>query len=131
MNDSKATNVESTLVALASFSSPIHLLLGGQEKGDSYTPLLKYLGQNIVAVYAFGAASSLIFRDLKQATQLLNCPFPNMLSAAKAALAQMQEGEILLLSPACSSFDEFKNFEERGDTFRKWATSCFEENRLC
>lgn len=127
INDSKATNVESTLVALNSFAGSIRLLIGGEPKGDSYRPIQKFLGTKIIKVYPFGKAGSIIFSEIKGA---IAQPFPNMLAAAKQALLDSNSGDIILLSPACSSFDEFKNFEHRGEVFRQWAISNSQENTL-
>lgn len=127
INDSKATNVESTLVALNSFSGSIRLLIGGEPKGDSYAPIQKLLGNKILKIYPFGKAGPLIFSEIKGSVAN---PFPNMLAAAKQAFLESQSGDIILLSPACSSFDEFKNFEHRGEVFRQWALSYCQENAL-
>lgn len=123
INDSKATNVESTLVALESFKQPIRLLLGGEPKGDSYLPISKYFGKNVIKVYPFGQASSVITEELKDFHRYFATSSKNLISAATQALNDAQDNEIILLSPACSSFDEFNNFEHRGDIFRSWALS--------
>lgn len=124
VNDSKATNVESTLVAVKSFSQNVRLLLGGEPKGDSYLPLMEFKNKPIVKVYPFGKAGVLITNELVAHKSLLSAPLPNMLSAARLALSEAEDGDIILLSPACASFDEFKNFEHRGDIFKEWAKSC-------
>ncbi len=121
INDSKATNVESTLVAIASFQQPIRLLLGGEAKGDSYLPISSFLGKNIIKIYPFGQAASTISNELSQYKNYLAKESLNLISAANLALNEANNNEIILLSPACSSFDEFKNFEHRGDIFREWA----------
>lgn len=129
INDSKATNVESTLVALASFQNPIRLLLGGEPKGDSYSPISSFFGKNVVKIYPFGKASDVIETELKEfGTQFLAEASKQMRQAAELALEQAQDGDVILLSPGCSSFDEFKDFEHRGNTFRNWALSHCEGN---
>ena len=126
VNDSKATNVESALVALRSFSGNVRLLLGGEPKGESFLPLFEFLRKSLVCIYPFGAAASLIQKEFNQSAffqthrNALAGNFKNLLEAADAALADSNNGDTLLLSPACASFDEFKNFEHRGDIFREW-----------
>jgi UDP-N-acetylmuramoylalanine--D-glutamate ligase len=120
INDSKATNVESTLVAVESFSHGVRLLLGGDPKGDAYTMISPSLGHRVVQVYPFGRAGPLIAEQLGS-HDCVASPLPNMLEAAQRALDESVDGDTILLSPACASFDEFQNFEHRGDTFRQWA----------
>lgn len=130
INDSKSTNVESTLVALRSFHKPIRLLLGGEPKGDSYLPIVSNQKTKFkVTVYPFGKAAPIISSELNGHIPMSAENYPNMLSAAKQALLDCESGDIILLSPACSSFDEFKDYEHRGNTFRSWAISCFKENK--
>lgn len=121
INDSKATNVESTLVALNSFASGVRLLLGGEPKGESFLPLARYLGKSVIRVYPFGKAGPLIAQELAAFGIHLAPPSAGLKEAAMQALSEAQPLETVLLSPACASFDEFKNFEHRGDTFREWA----------
>lgn len=123
-NDSKATNVESTLVAIRSFKKPIRLLLGGEPKGDSYAPLLEHHNSPIVRVYPFGKAGARIEDELASKTGWVAPRSATMLAAANLALEEATSGDVILLSPACASFDEFKNFEHRGDIFKEWANSC-------
>ncbi|NBW82702.1 hypothetical protein EBR21_13200, partial [bacterium] len=120
INDSKATNVESTLVAVKSFSHSIRLLLGGEPKGDYYGQLAPFLGKNICRVYPFGKAAPLIRQHLSGFEQFVAPSSPKLADAAQLALDESTDGDIVLLSPACASFDEFKNFEHRGDAFRHW-----------
>ncbi|NBO37177.1 UDP-N-acetylmuramoyl-L-alanine--D-glutamate ligase [bacterium] len=121
INDSKATNVESTLVAVKSFSSSIRLLVGGEPKGDYYGDLLPYIGKSIEKLYPFGKAAPLVCQQLSGIGRRLAAPSANMTEAAQCALEEANDGDVILLSPACASFDEFKNFEHRGDSFRHWA----------
>ncbi|WGL61443.1 UDP-N-acetylmuramoyl-L-alanine--D-glutamate ligase [Pigmentibacter sp. JX0631] len=123
INDSKATNVESTLVALKSFNNPIRLLIGGEAKGDSYLPIADFFGRNVVKIYPFGQAAPQIVAELKDFKNYIANTSEKLIIAADLALTEAQDNEIILLSPACSSFDEFKNFEHRGNIFRSWALS--------
>lgn len=121
INDSKATNVESTIVAVKSFDHSIRLLLGGEPKGDLYSDLLPFIGTHICKIYPFGKASSLICEQLSSRNENLALSSPRMIDAAQMALDDAKNGDVILLSPACASFDEFKNFEHRGEVFKAWA----------
>lgn len=117
INDSKATNVESVRYALRQLQkrfSKIHLLVGGKPKGDDYSLLLKEL-RFCDEIYAYGEARQKIARALS-----LTKIYKNLRFATKAAVSQVQPEEALLLSPACSSYDEFKNFEDRGEHFYRY-----------
>ena len=116
INDSKATNTQSTIVALDCLKTPTHLLLGGKPKGESFKKLIPHL-THVKKIYPFGEASSLIEKDLVHTEKLHNSS-RHMQDALEEAFAQIKPGETLLLCPACPSFDEFKNFEERGDVFK-------------
>lgn len=119
INDSKATNVASASVALASVTQPTILLLGGRHKGEPYTELLPNMG-NVKRVLAFGEAAPIIIEDLagKIAVEHASGDFAAVMARA-AAVAQ--PGDAVLLSPACSSFDMFRNYEERGNAFTELA----------
>ncbi len=122
VNDSKATNVESVLVALKSYDKPIRLLVGGEPKGDSYAPLAQFAKKTVVSFHPFGKAGPEIYKELASIVPKHVRPsVSSLFDAATEALAVANEGDIILLSPACASFDEFKNFEDRGDKFRTWA----------
>ncbi len=115
INDSKATNVASTLVALRAVTRPTVLLLGGRHKGESYLHLLPAL-THVRAVVAYGEAGPLVEADLARHVTVTRVAgaFEDVVARA-AALAR--PGDALLLSPACSSYDMFTNYEERGRTF--------------
>jgi UDP-N-acetylmuramoylalanine--D-glutamate ligase len=116
INDSKATNIASTEVALRAMDRPFVLLLGGRHKGEPYTRLAPLLRDRCRAVVAFGEATPLVLADLAGAAELVpEGTFERVMGAA-ARLAR--PGDAVLLSPACSSFDMFKNYEERGARFR-------------
>jgi UDP-N-acetylmuramoylalanine--D-glutamate ligase len=122
-NDSKATNLESLQVALKSFSQNVLLLLGGEPKGENFASLMGYLNSPVKKFYTFGRAASQVQSDLKllaDPAKLLKSL--SMLDAAEMAFTDAEPGDIILLSPGCASFDEFKNFEHRGDTFREWTS---------
>lgn len=116
INDSKATNVASTRVALRSMHRPTVLLLGGKHKGESYTELLPDLHGRVRGVVAFGEARELVDRDLAShvPVEQVRGPFED---AVRRAGELAQTGDAILLSPACSSFDMFSNYEERGRRF--------------
>jgi len=120
INDSKATNVSSAAVAIDGMDRPTVLLLGGRHKGEPYTPLLNVVGRNVKRVIAYGEAASLIERDLGGTIPLdrLGDDFAHVVATARRAAAP---GDAILLSPACSSYDMFTNYEERGDRFRALA----------
>lgn len=117
-NDSKATNVDATLKALAAFApkKPI-ALLGGDDKGTALDALVQAAQQHCKAVVCFGAAAPRFEQAFAQAT-IPVIPAGTMESALDAALAASEDGDIVLLSPACASFDEFHSFEERGCVFK-------------
>ena len=119
INDSKATNVGSTLVAVRSVGRPFVLLLGGRHKGEPYTALVDELRGRARRVIAFGEAAPLIAADLAEhiPTEVVNGGFDSVLRRA-AEIAQ--PGDAVLLSPACSSFDMFHDYEDRGHRFKSW-----------
>lgn len=118
INDSKATNVGSTRVALAAMDRPYVVLMGGRHKGEPYDSLIAELG-NAVAVVAYGEAVDLIEADLGAAIRVERAE--SFEGAVARATELAPEGGAVLLSPACSSYDMFNNFGERGDRFRELA----------
>jgi UDP-N-acetylmuramoylalanine--D-glutamate ligase len=116
VNDSKATNISSTEVALQAIDRPFVLLLGGRHKGESYRRLAPLLDR-CRAVVAYGEAGPLVEGDLGDAVELIRGTTFEQVVAAAAAVAR--PGDAVLLSPACSSYDMFRNYEERGATFRR------------
>jgi UDP-N-acetylmuramoylalanine--D-glutamate ligase len=119
VNDSKATNVASTLVALASFvPGAVHLILGGQSKGQDFTPLREPVERSCQAVYLIGEDASLIASELAgMPVPLLECG--ELEQALEVAVSTARPGDVVLLSPACASFDQFADFEARGERFRE------------
>ena len=115
-NDSKATNVDATIKALESFPGNIHLILGGKDKGSDYTVLNDLLRQRVKAVYTIGAAAEKIQSQIKGATAIVAAGTID--SAVKQAAVAAQPGDVVLLAPACASFDQFQNYEHRGRVFK-------------
>jgi UDP-N-acetylmuramoylalanine--D-glutamate ligase len=119
INDSKATNIASTLVAVRAMTRPYVLLLGGRHKGEPYTALLEAMGPHLVAVVAFGESAELVRHDLGNAVPVERVEA--LPDAVVRAQALVPAGGAVLLSPACSSYDQFPNYEVRGATFRALA----------
>jgi UDP-N-acetylmuramoylalanine--D-glutamate ligase len=115
-NDSKSTNVDSARVALESFRKNILLILGGQDKGAPYTPLRHLIKERVKVIYLIGEASGKIKKDIPDA---VFADSGNIKNAVAGAFKTAVDGDIVLLSPACASFDQFKNFEERGKVFKR------------
>ena len=121
INDSKATNIASTVVAVEAMTRPFVLLLGGRHKGEPYTRLGPLLRDHCRLVIAYGEAGPLVAKDLEGQVPLARgSTFADVLERARRAA---QAGDVVLLSPACSSYDQFKNYEERGAAFRRFAES--------
>jgi UDP-N-acetylmuramoylalanine--D-glutamate ligase len=116
-NDSKATNVDATAKAVAAFSSGIHLILGGKDKGSDYTLLGDLLRARVKAVYTIGSAAAKIESQLRGVVSIHSCE--TLDRAVTTAAAAAHPGEIVLLAPACSSFDQFESYEHRGRTFKE------------
>ena len=117
VNDSKATNVASTVVAVEAMQRPFVLLLGGRHKGEPYTALRKPLAAHGVAVVAYGEAAGLIQADLGADIRVV--PVGDFAEVMATARALAPRGGAVLLSPACSSYDMFDHYEHRGGTFRQ------------
>ncbi|HYR09166.1 MAG TPA: UDP-N-acetylmuramoyl-L-alanine--D-glutamate ligase, partial [Longimicrobium sp.] len=121
INDSKATNIASTRVAVRGMTRPTILLLGGKHKGEPYTELLPDLeAGNVKAILAYGEAAEMIVADLrgKAPVERVDGSFDNVVDRARQVA---RPGDAVLLSPACSSFDMFRNYEERGKRFAQLA----------
>ena len=115
INDSKATNVGSTEAALNGLKvdGTLHLLLGGDGKSADFTPLLPYLQGDKVRVYCFGRDGG----ELAELRPEVSSLFDTLEQAMRDIAGRVQPGDMVLLSPACASLDQFKNFEQRGDVF--------------
>ena len=115
-NDSKATNVDATIKALESFPANIHLILGGKDKGSDYTVLNDLLRQRVKRVYTIGAAAAKIESQIK-GPEVVHAE--TLENAIRKANANAQPGDVVLLAPACASFDQFKSYEHRGRVFKE------------
>jgi len=113
VNDSKATNVAAALRALAAYEDePVHLILGGYRKGEDFAPLAAALGPNVKSVHLIGETAEELATLVPQARR------DGDLARALAAI-EPEPGDVVLLSPACASYDQFRDFEERGEEFRR------------
>jgi UDP-N-acetylmuramoylalanine--D-glutamate ligase len=118
INDSKATNVDSVFYALKAMTQPTVWIVGGQDKGNDYTPLMPLVAQHVKAIVCMGLDNSKIievFAHLQKPTVETR----SAAEAVRAATAFAAPGDTVLLSPACASFDLFENYEDRGNQFRK------------
>jgi UDP-N-acetylmuramoylalanine--D-glutamate ligase len=115
-NDSKATNVDATIKALESFPANIHLILGGKDKGSDYTVLNDLLRQRVKRVYTIGAAAAKIESQIK-GPEVVHAE--TLENAIRQAHASAHSGDVVLLAPACASFDQFKSYEHRGRNFKE------------
>ena len=116
-NDSKATNVDATIKALESFASNVHLILGGKDKGSDYTVLNELLRQRVKRVYTIGAAAAKIESQIKGAAEIEHAE--TLEHAIRQASELAAAGDIVLLAPACASFDQFRSYEHRGQVFKE------------
>jgi UDP-N-acetylmuramoylalanine--D-glutamate ligase len=120
-NDSKATNVDATIKALESFPANVHLILGGKDKDSDYSLLNDLLRQRVKRVYTIGAAAgkieSQIISSKHGGPEVVHAE--TLENAVKHAAAVAQSGDIVLLAPACASFDQFRNYEHRGRVFKQ------------
>ena len=125
VNDSKATNVDSTLVALRSFPGEIHLILGGKGKSQDFSPLASLVSQRCAAVYLIGEDAGEIGGALAGAGVSL-IPAGDLEHAVAIAARDAVDGAVVLLSPACASFDQYRDYEARGNHFRTLAVGLVE-----
>jgi UDP-N-acetylmuramoylalanine--D-glutamate ligase len=116
-NDSKATNVDATAKAVAAFPGGIHLILGGKDKGSDYTTLSPLLRARVRAIYTIGSAAAKIESQLRGVVSIHSCE--TLANAVTTAANAARPGEVVLLAPACSSFDQFENYEQRGRVFKQ------------
>jgi UDP-N-acetylmuramoylalanine--D-glutamate ligase len=116
-NDSKATNVDATVKALESFPGKIHIILGGKDKGSDYAVLNPLLRERTHAAYLIGAAAEKIGSQIQGSTSLVRSG--TLERAVRQAFDAAAPGDIVLLAPACASFDQFENYEHRGRVFKE------------
>ena len=124
-NDSKATNVDAVVKALSCFEQPVHLILGGQDKGGDYSVLIPLITKNVCECILIGEAHNIIRKSL-QTPQLDHIPFYNattLESAIQKAYENARSGDAVLLSPACASFDMFDSYNHRGNVFKNTVQS--------
>lgn len=126
VNDSKATNVEATLTALSAYPKNTHLILGGRDKASDYRPVARACARGCKSVYLIGEATPLIEEAFTQVREHEGaCGVPkvrrcgDLETAVRAAAEAAEPGDVVLLAPACASFDQYENFEERGAHFRE------------
>jgi UDP-N-acetylmuramoylalanine--D-glutamate ligase len=117
VNDSKATNVTAAGVAIRAMDRPFVWLAGGKHKGEPYSSLVPLLGARCRGAVVFGEAASLISRDLSNGIEVEQVP--DLAAAVASARARSHPGDAVLLSPACSSFDQFRDYEHRGAEFKR------------
>ncbi len=118
VNDSKATNTAAARRALAAYDAPLHVILGGSLKGEDFVQLAEAMTGSVRAVYLIGEAAD----ELEAALDPTGIPLQrcgDLATAVERAAAAAGSGEIVLLSPACASFDQFRDFEHRGEEFRR------------
>ena len=125
-NDSKATNVDATIKALESFPANVHLILGGKDKDSDYTQLNDLLQQRVNRVYTIGAAAEKIESQIKGVEVDHSETLETALRRASAIAAA---GDVVLLAPACASFDQFQNYEHRGRVFKEVVHTLAAESR--
>ncbi len=116
-NDSKATNVDATMKAVAAFAGGVRLILGGKDKDSDYTVLAELLRERVRVVYTIGSAAEKIERELAGVVKMVSAG--TLAAAVAQAAGEAEAGEVVLLAPACSSFDQFENYEQRGRVFRE------------
>ena len=116
-NDSKATNVDATKKALEAFAGGVHLILGGKDKDSDYTELANLIRERVKTVATIGSAAEKIERHLAGVTKIISAG--TLASAVQTFSGSATAGDVVLLAPACSSFDQFENYEHRGRTFKE------------
>jgi UDP-N-acetylmuramoylalanine--D-glutamate ligase len=124
-NDSKATSVDAAANALSAFDRGVHLILGGKDKGASYAPLRRLVAGRVRCVYLIGAAADRIAKQLSGAAELVQAG--DLETALREAFRLAERGDVVLLSPACASFDQFQDYEHRGRVFKELVEKLAEE----
>jgi UDP-N-acetylmuramoylalanine--D-glutamate ligase len=117
VNDSKATNVNSTWYALESFNKPVILILGGVDKGNDYSMLSDLVKEKVKAIVCLGTENKKIHKAFKRIVSTI-VDTTSADEAVQVSYRLAQKGDVVLLSPACASFDLFENYEERGRKFK-------------
>ena len=122
INDSKATNVDSVWYALESMTRPVVWIAGGTDKGNDYTPLLEFARAKVHTLICMGVDNTKLERDFAGVIPTI-VSTDSLDSAMRAAVAAAKSGDTVLLSPACASFDLFKNYCQRGELFKEWVNT--------
>jgi len=117
INDSKATNVDSVWFAIRSFNNPIILILGGKDKGNDYSRIEPLIAKHVKVIYAIGSSSEKIYNYFQNIIEVQKVG--SLEEAVKKAYEIGKNGDIIMLSPACASFDMFNNYEHRGSVFKQ------------
>lgn len=133
-NDSKGTNPDSTIRAVEAMEGPVHLLAGGFDKGSHFGPMFEEIGKRLAGLYLFGQTGEVMAREAKEAGVQDIYLYEDMEEAGLAAMKRARSGQALLLSPACASWDQYKNFEVRGQAFkdlitREWGKKLEEDSK--
>ena len=119
INDSKATNVDSVWYALESMTRPVVWIAGGTDKGNDYTPLKEFAQKKVKALVCMGLDNEKLVSEFSNIVpKVVSCS--SLDDAMRAAQSLASDGDTVLLSPACASFDLFKNYEQRGELFKEW-----------
>ncbi len=118
INDSKATNTAAARRGVAAYDAPLRLILGGSLKGEDFGPFARELPANVASIHLIGEATAELASALDAAGRTYDAD-GDLATAVAHAAAEAKPGDVVLLSPACASYDQFANFEERGDTFRR------------
>jgi UDP-N-acetylmuramoylalanine--D-glutamate ligase len=126
-NDSKATNVDAAVKAIEAFPGPLIVILGGKDKGSPYTPLREVLHDRARMAILVGAAAEKIAEDLGDSVPVTNAG--TLDRAVQIAAERAQPGDTVLLAPACSSFDQFENYEHRGRSFKELVARLEDHNK--
>ena len=127
-NDSKATNVDATIKALESFPANIHLIVGGKDKGSDYALLNDLLRERVKKVYTIGSAAGKIESHIAGAAEIVHAETLEL--ALRRAAGAAVPGDVVLLAPACASFDQFKSYEHRGRVFKDAVRRLAEQARI-
>jgi len=118
INDSKGTNIDATLYGVNQIDCPIHLIAGGQSKGTSFLKWKDSFPDRVKRIYTIGETAPLIEKEMRNQFEVERCE--TLKEAVHRAKQMAKSGEIVLFSPGCASFDQFKNFEERGNMFKEY-----------
>jgi UDP-N-acetylmuramoylalanine--D-glutamate ligase len=117
VNDSKATNTDSVKYALSAFNEGIHLIIGGYDKGEDYSLLSLLIAERVKGLYLIGATRDKMSKQFSTFDSIMES-YDDLESAVKSAYSKAKGNEVVLLAPACASFDMFADYEHRGEVFR-------------